>query len=892
MTSVVGVSTTRVSEAFVRERLLQQIAYNQRRLFETQTQLSTGYRFQVPGEAPIAASRVIRLQRLIEQKTQAQSNLATTQTYLGSTDVALSRIADLMVEARSLALSVTGTLVTREQRQAAALQIEEIIRQLIDAGNQNFRGRYLFAGGDPQIRPFLETPEGYIEYRGNLVHLSSFVDVDLLASSNVHGHEVFGALSEEVVGQVDLDPVVTWDTRLADLRGGRGIRPGSITISDGSPEGTVVVDLSSAETLGDVARIIRENSPSGRVLHVGLTPRGLVLRLDPSSGGNLIISEVGEGTTARELGIYRPLGVGTDLLVGDDLDPAVRPYTKLENILGARAVAHLWLPGQDNDIIVEASQAGPEWNNYRIRFVADPLVSVGNERVLFDPDQKTIEVRIAPYETQARHVVEAINRAHQGDGLPFRARLDPLDDKQGGLGLVPSTPSGSWAGVTAWGAGIRWDQSAGLQIRNGEETYTVDISEARTVEDLLNILNRRQYGLLAEIHADGKRLVVRTRRSGADFAIGENGGLTATHLGIRSFSPATRLAALNYGLGVVDYDGRGNYAAATIRSVGADNDLTIRARSPGAQWNDFRVRFVDSSGGPGSESIHFDPNARLIEVRIVPGVTRARDIVRLFDITPEIRDYFVAELAGGDQAVEGSGKVELGEEVTSGGFAPGCEFRIIGSDGVMFEVDITGCKTIGDVLDRINNHPINVANGSAVVARLAKYGNGIELVDTAGGLGKLRVVASPGQLAAVHLGLLPPGTSEASAIIQQNGEQVLTGREVAPLEAEGLFTALLRLKTALVNDNLPEIERAVGLLDRYSLRLNYVRAELGARQQSLEVLKDRLETEMIDLRAVLAQEYEVDLAQVVSDLVSRQVALEAALKATAEVYRLTLLAFL
>lgn len=891
MTSVVGVSTVRVSEAFIAERLLQQIQYNQRRLFETQRQLSTGYRFQVPGEAPIAASRVIRLQRLIEQKLQAQSNLATTQTYLGSSDVALNRIADLMIEARSIALGVTGTTVTTTERQAAAIQIDEILRQLVDAGNQNFRGRYLFAGGDPQVRPFVHTSDGYVEYRGNLVHLPSFVDVDLLAVSNVHGHEVFGALSAGVSGEVDLDPVLTWDTRLADLRGGRGIRPGSVLLSDGTPEGTVVVDLSRAETIGDVARLLRENAPRGSTLYVGLSPEGLLLRLDPGSGGNLIVNEVGEGTTARELGIYRPLGVGTNLLVGEDLDPALRPYTKLENILGARAVAHVWLPGEDNDLLVEAIQPGEAWNDYRIRFVGDPLVSPGNEQVLFDPDQRVIEVRIAPYETQAVHVVAAINRAADAGILPFRARLDPLDNRQGGRGLVPTTAAGQWAGVTAWGSGIAWDKSSGIQVRNGHETYIIGFNEAETIEDLVNVLNRPQYGLLAEIAADGKRLEVRTRRSGADFAIGENGGLTATHLGIRSFSRQTRLASLNYGRGVVDYDGRGNYAAATVRSAGADNDLVIRARQAGAEWNGFIVRFVDSGGPPGSESIHFDPDARLIEVRIVPGKTRARDIVRLFDITPEIRDYFVAELAGGDQVGEGTGLVELGEAVTTGGFAPGCEFRIVRSDGIMFEVDISGCKTVGDVLDRINNHPVNVATGALVQARLAQFANGIELVDIAGGVGTLRVIASPGQVAAIQLGLVPPGSSEATGTYQ-NGQQVLTGREVAPHEAEGLFTALLRLKSALVNDNLPEIERAIQLLDRYSLQLNYVRAELGARQQSLEVLKDRLETEMIDLRAVLAQEYEVDLAQVVSDLVTRQVALEAALKATAEVYRLTLLNFL
>ncbi len=889
MANVVGVPTTRVSEAFVRERLLQQIHYNQRRLFETQTQLSTGYAFQFPGEAPIAASRVIRLQRLIELKQQAQSNLATTQTYLGSTDVALSRVADLMIEARSIALSVTGTLVTKEQRRAAAIQIDEILRQLVDAGNQNFRGRYLFAGADPQVRPFVETPEGYVEYRGNLSHLSSFVDVDLLATSNVHGHEVFGAVSEEVQGRVDLNPVLTWDTRLADLHGGRGIRPGSIVISDGTPQGTVIVDLSQAETIGDVAQIIRRNAPPGRILNVGLSSHGLLLQLEPSTGGNLIITEVGEGTTARDLGIYRPSGVGTSVLVGGDLDPALRSYTSVRDILGARARAHLWLPGEDNDIVLEAATCGEQWNGFAVRFVSDPFVSAGQEKVNFDLNQKIIEIRIAPYQTQARHVVAAINGAYEAGLLPFRAWLDPLDDRRGGLGLVPATPTGSWAGITAWGSGIQWDQLSGIQVRNGPSSYTLDFSEAQSVEDILNVLNREEYGLFAEIAPDAKTLVVRTRRSGVDFAVGENGGLTATQLGIRSFGLDTPLEALNFGRGVTDYNGRGNYAAATLRAEGSDNDVTIRARAAGAEWNDFVVRFVPVSGGPGSESVTFDLAAKLIEVQIVPGITQARDIVRLFDTSPEIRDYFVAELAGGDQAAEGKGLVQVGEAITSGGFTPGAEFRIIRADGMMFEVDITGCRTIGDVLDRINNHQLNIGP-SPVVARLAQYGNGIELVDQSGP-GTLRVVASPGQTAAIELGLIPPGANEATATLR-DGQQVLTGREIAPREVEGLFTALLRLKTALLKDDLPGVERAVELLDRYALTLNYVRAELGARQQSLEVLKDRLETEMIDLRAVLAAEYEIDLAQVVSDLVGRQVALEAALRATAEIFRLTLLNFL
>ena len=50
-------------------------------------------------------------------------------------------------------------------------------------------------------------------------------------------------------------------------------------------------------------------------------------------------------------------------------------------------------------------------------------------------------------------------------------------------------------------------------------------------------------------------MVVRSRLSGADFSIGENGGTTATQLGIRSLTANTALADLNHGLGVTSITG-------------------------------------------------------------------------------------------------------------------------------------------------------------------------------------------------------------------------------------------------------------------------------------------------------------------------------------------------
>ncbi|HYW80807.1 MAG TPA: flagellar hook-associated protein FlgL, partial [Thermoguttaceae bacterium] len=279
MGTIIGIPTTRVSDQFVRQRLANQVQSDQLDLFQIQMQMSTGRRFLVPSEDSTAAARVISLQRLLERKDQVQSNVLTNQSYLMATDTALSSISNNMAEVRSVALGVIGTLATDTQRGAAAQQVRQSIQQLTDIGNQKFRGRYLFAGTQTSVQPFGETGNGMIRYSGNEGELSSYSDIDLLFETNLNGNDAFGAISNPVRGSEDLNPVVTFNTRLADLNGGKGVTSGSISISSSSA--TSIIDISSAETIGDVASLIRNNPPTGTALNVEITPTGLNFEFDP-----------------------------------------------------------------------------------------------------------------------------------------------------------------------------------------------------------------------------------------------------------------------------------------------------------------------------------------------------------------------------------------------------------------------------------------------------------------------------------------------------------------------------------------------------------------------------------------------------------------------------------
>lgn len=125
---------------------------------------------------------------------------------------------------------------------------------------------------------------------------------------------------------------------------------------------------------------------------------------------------------------------------------------------------------------------------------------------------------------------------------------DPTSQTIIGDTLVPRLTRITPVEELAGGAGV--DLDGGLIMTNGERTVTVDLSTAETVQDIINTINNAGVFVLARISNDGTGIDVFNRVSGTSLTIGENGGSTATDLGIRTFDRATLLSGLNFGTGV------------------------------------------------------------------------------------------------------------------------------------------------------------------------------------------------------------------------------------------------------------------------------------------------------------------------------------------------------
>lgn len=873
MSEIYPVLSGRITDTLMQRRLLSQFDFDRSELVRLQDQLSTGYRISTPSDDAPAALRAVTLQRLLEQKQQVGTNLDTSQSYLAATDSALVNVNDLVINIRSEALGAIDSTTSATQREVLVQEIQGAINQLADVGNHKFRDRYLFAGSETTARPF-QIIGDTVKYSGNERRLKSFVDLDLLLDTNSTGAEVFGALSPERRGTADLNPIITSRTKLDDLHGGAGITRGSILISDGTQSSTI--DLRGAETVGDVVRLIEANPPEGRVITADLTSDGLVIGIDDAGGGNLTIREVGLGTTARELGIFNQSGVGVGEIVGQDVDPRLLPSARLADVLGTRAGATLPASGGNNNIAITALANGVDWNGVDVQFV-DGVAAGDQAFAVYDGGAKTLTIDIAPGATTANSVVAAIN----AEGT-FSAQLGKeVNSANDGTGLVSLNATATTAG----GSGTTFD-TTGIQIVNGNQTHVIEFSDADTVEDVLNALNASSASVLATINASGDGIDIRSRLSGVDFSIGENGGRSAEELGVRTLTRETRLEELNFGRGVNVADGTDFQI---LRRDGTTLDVDVSSAE---------------TVGDVLDAINQHPDNQDVN-RITAQLVAVGNGIELFDPNTAGGDVVTVTRVSGFAAVD-LGLLERGASEATAPADPATaaiSFAPPADTNTAFRVFAVTPGTAG------NGVTINLVDSGSVTGNVAA-------VNFDAGTSTLTLDIDQGATTAttavnaINSLTLPfeaeldrsvDLTNDGTGFIQADGvvgvtaggaEQPFRARDVNALETKGIFNSLLRLSAALEDFDLLEIERAVEMLDDDFERLTFARAEVGARERTFDSLRRRHENEEVELKSSLSLEIDADLVQTISDLTARQASVEATLRLVGQTLQLSVLDFL
>lgn len=322
----------RTSDALSRFRTLFQVQSGKLSVQRAEDQLSTGKRFMTPSEDPTAAIRVIGIQRELEFRDQTLRNLNSSQGYLNVTESTLGNVQDVLNEARGIGVEGAGNTSTPQEREGWVSHINASINRLLAAANSKYQDRYLFSGGTVGT-PAATIENDRVKFLGNEASLLTIANSGELVSHNVTGQKALGLVSDSVVSTSTLNPIAVDSTKLSDLNGGVGISTGAIMFSDGVDK--VTIDLASANTLHDVLERTNGNiTLSGHPVQLSLSGGSIVAAYSDGHIGTLRINNVSTGTTATDLGIATTVANPTTPLVGNPLDPLLRPTTLLSQLNG------------------------------------------------------------------------------------------------------------------------------------------------------------------------------------------------------------------------------------------------------------------------------------------------------------------------------------------------------------------------------------------------------------------------------------------------------------------------------------------------------------------------------------------------------------------------------
>ena len=148
------------------------------------------------------------------------------------------------------------------------------------------------------------------------------------------------------------------------------------------------------------------------------------------------------------------------------------------------------------------------------------------------------------------------------------------------------------------------------------------------------------------------------------------------------------------------------------------------------------------------------------------------------------------------------------------------DFQVTRQDGTKFTVNLTGAVTIQDVITKINGADGNTVANPHVTAAMNATGNGISLTDASVGPGKLTVTDLNGSTAADALGISKTALSSTPGVIN--------GDDVNPVEPKGLFSSLIALRNALLNNDTAGITQAGTLLQNDSATVISATGLVGA----------------------------------------------------------------
>ena len=150
--------------------------------------VSTGKRINNLSDDPVGLTQALNLKSAISNIDQMQRNISHGNSWLASSESALSNVEDIITDTKVLCIQMANATISSEERLSAAGTVQNMLDEIISLGNTNVAGSYIFAGSKTDTTPFRSDGT----YNGNDNAFTIKVGKDTTVEVGSDGSAVFG----------------------------------------------------------------------------------------------------------------------------------------------------------------------------------------------------------------------------------------------------------------------------------------------------------------------------------------------------------------------------------------------------------------------------------------------------------------------------------------------------------------------------------------------------------------------------------------------------------------------------------------------------------------------------------------------------------------------------
>ncbi|MES2745904.1 MAG: flagellar hook-associated protein FlgL [Bdellovibrionota bacterium] len=156
-------------------------------------QLSTQKRVNRVSDDPIAVGQILRRRSQLSDIQQFTKNIEFTKGYIDRTESSLQGIHDFLIRAKELAVSLSNGTYAENSREAAGLEVQQILEGVVSLANSQYNNRYVFGGFRTQTPPV--TGEGQFTGDDGAIYLQ--IDTGKFKQINLQARGLFQPNADE-----------------------------------------------------------------------------------------------------------------------------------------------------------------------------------------------------------------------------------------------------------------------------------------------------------------------------------------------------------------------------------------------------------------------------------------------------------------------------------------------------------------------------------------------------------------------------------------------------------------------------------------------------------------------------------------------------------------------